>query len=249
MIDWLKPSRIEPEVAPTIELNDVALPITLKRHATAKRMTMRLAPDGSEVRITLPRWGRSGDAIDFARSRAEWLATQHAKVPKHTPLGPGSTVQFRGRDVQVEWDASLPRKPVFEDGLITIGGPQAGIAGRVQRWLEGCALDLFEADIAHYTKVAALDPVPVGLSRAQRRWGSCSESSSSKTKRIRLNWRLIQAPDAVRRSVAAHEVAHLVHFDHSAAFHALLGEIYEGDIKEADQWLKAHGRELYSAFG
>ena len=33
-----------------------AVPIALKRHPTARRLTMRLAPDGSEVRITLPRW-------------------------------------------------------------------------------------------------------------------------------------------------------------------------------------------------
>jgi hypothetical protein len=35
------------------------------------------------------------------------------------------------------------------------------------------------------------------------------------------------APDAVRRSVVAHEVAHLVHFDHSPAFHALLDALFE----------------------
>lgn len=81
-------------------------------------------------------------------------------------------------------------------------------------------------------------------SRAQKRWGSCSDKS-----RIRLNWRLVQAPDYVRRSVVAHEVAHLVHFDHSPAFHALLGEIYEGDIKLADGWLKQYGRSLYASFG
>ncbi|MEM8725649.1 MAG: M48 family metallopeptidase, partial [Pseudomonadota bacterium] len=64
-----------------------------------------------------------------------------------------------------------------------------------------------------------------------------------------INWRLVQAPDHVRRSVVAHEVAHLVHFDHSPAFHALLSDIYEHDIKVADRWLKQHGRSLYSSFG
>jgi predicted metal-dependent hydrolase len=49
--------------------------------------------------------------------------------------------------------------------------------------------------------------------------------------------------------VVAHEVAHLVHFDHSPAFHALLGEIYEADIRIADQWLREHGRGLYASFG
>ncbi len=57
------------------------------------------------------------------------------------------------------------------------------------------------------------------------------------------------APDAVRRSVVAHEVAHLVHFDHSARFHALLGEVFEGDLKAANRWLKREGQGLYRQFG
>ena len=64
-----------------------------------------------------------------------------------------------------------------------------------------------------------------------------------------MNWRLIMAPDAVRRSVVAHEVAHLIHFDHSPAFHALLAELFEDDIDAANRWLKANGRRLYSYFG
>ena len=47
----------------------------------------------------------------------------------------------------------------------------------------------------------------------------------------------------------AHEVAHLVHFDHSPAFHALLGEIYEGELAAADRWFKQHGRSLFASFG
>ena len=64
-----------------------------------------------------------------------------------------------------------------------------------------------------------------------------------------MNWRLIMAADAVRRSVVAHEVAHLIHFDHSPAFHALLAELFEGDIEHANRWLKADRRRLYSYFG
>lgn len=245
MIDWLKRAHIEPE----LDLNGVTVPITIKRHRTAKRLTLRLAPDGSEVRITLPHWARAAEAIAFAHARAAWLAEQHAKVPERAEPEPGSELQFRGDTVAIAWDEAFPRKPVLEGNAVKIGGPKARLATRLQRWLEGEALGLFERDIADYTSAAALDPVPVGLSRAQRRWGSCSDGGAAGAKRIRINWRLVQAPDAVRRSVVAHEVAHLVHFDHSPAFHALLGDIYEGDIKAADRWLKANGRSLYSAFG
>lgn len=244
MINWLKRAEITRPVEPEIELNGARIPITLRRHRTAKRLTLRLAPDGSEVRITLPKWANGKDAIGFAHSRADWLAEQLAKVPARRAPGPGGTLHYRGETLEVDWDETAPRRVKRDGDTIRIGGPQEGLEKRLQRWLEREALALVEADMADYTAAAALDPVPVGLSRAQRRWGSCSDKD-----RIRINWRLIQAPDFVRRSVVAHEVAHLVHFDHSPAFHALLGDIYEGDISRADKWLKDKGRSLYASFG
>ena len=244
MIDWLKRAHIKAGGDPEIELNGVRLPINLRRHSTARRLTLRLAPDGSEVRITLPAWARSAEAIAFAHARTDWLAEQHAKIPARQDAAPGSALLYRGEGLRIEWDETAKRKPVREGASVRLGGPLAGLEKRLQRWLEGEALALFEADMADYTAAASLAPVPVALSRAQRRWGSCSDKE-----RIRINWRLVQAPDFVRRSVVAHEVAHLVHFDHSPAFHALLGDIYEGDIRQADRWLKEKGRTLYASFG
>jgi len=240
MIDWLKRAAIEPE----IDLNGETIPIIVRRRKQARRLTLRLAPDGSEVRITLPTWAHSEEAIAFAHARAQWLAKVHATIPRRQAPEAGSLVFYRGHTLMVAWDKAAPRRPIISGESLALGGPAEGLARRIQLWLEREGLALFEADMAHYCKAAGLDPVPVALSRAQRRWGSCSDQ-----RRIRINWRLVQAPDFVRRSVVAHEVAHLVHFDHSPAFHALLGSIYEGDIAGADRWLKKHGRSLYASFG
>lgn len=240
MIDWLKRAPTDPE----IELGGERVPIVLRRHKTAKRLTLRLAPDGSEVRITLPRWARGDEAIAFAHARSDWLAQQRAKIPRRQTLDPGGTVMFRGRSTVLSWERGASRRPVLADDSLLVGGPRQGLEGRVRRWLEHEALALFEMDTREYCGAAGLEPVPVALSRAQKRWGSCSDK-----RRIRINWRLVQAPDHVRRSVVAHEVAHLVHFDHSPAFHALLEKIYGSPIENADRWLKTNGRTLYATFG
>lgn len=240
MIDWLRRTPLEPE----IELDGRIVPIVLRRLRHAKRLTLRLAPDGSEVRITLPEWAESREAIAFAHARGEWLESQLARLPQRAAPVPGGEVNYRGAALRLVWEARAPRRPMVEGEALRLGGPEAGLEGRLRRWLEAEALRLSQADMHDYCAAAGLDPVPIGLTRAQRRWGSCSDKA-----RIRINWRLVQAPDFVRRSVVAHEVAHLVHFDHSAAFHALLGRIYEADIDAADRWLREHGRGLYAAFG
>ncbi len=249
MIDWLRRENAEPSL--TLAGRDV--PVAIRRHPTAKRMTMRLAPDGSEIRITVPRWGRTADALEFARSRRDWLEREIARAAtSKAPPMPGGTLDYRGAEILITWAADAPRQPVLVEVApqneqapqLRLGGPQDNLAQRLQRWLEGEAASLMETDLAHYCGAAGVEVPRLRLSRAQRRWGSCAGDGT-----IRINWRLVQAPDMVRRSVVAHEVAHLVHFDHGPDFHALLGSIFEADIKPANLWLKQHGRSLYARFG
>ena len=240
MIEWLR----QGSAPPTIALDGRELPIELNRHPRARRLTLRLAPDGTAVRITLPRWCRSADAIAFAHARASWLTAQLAKIPQQgDPLGRGSLC-YRGGELALDWKPTAPRRPRLASETLVAGGPREGLEGRLRRWLESEAVRLMGADLAACCARAGLEMPELRLTRAQRRWGSCSSKSI-----VRLNWRLVQAPDAVRLSVVAHETAHLVHFDHSPRFHALLAEIYEGDLDAAEDWLRTHGRTLFADFG
>ena len=240
MMDWLRATR----ETPTVNLAGRDVPVAIRRHRRARRMTMRLAPDGSEVRITLPQWGRALDALVFATKRLPWLEQEIAKIPTAAPPAPGGTLAYRGKQLAIDWAASHRRTLRLSGDTIALGGAPETVAARLRRWLESEALRLFGEDLAHYCALADVAAPALRLSRAQRRWGSCSGKGC-----IRVNWRLVQAPDFVRRSVVAHEVAHMVHFDHSPAFRALLNTLYEGDIAEADAWLRRKGRGLYAAFG
>ncbi|MCB2072210.1 MAG: M48 family metallopeptidase [Novosphingobium sp.] len=241
MIDWLKR---DPREAPTVMVGDRPLPLVVRRLHNARRMTLRLAPDGSEVRISIPRWGRTAEALDFARSRADWLAQQLAALPVREPVRAGRPIPYRGEFIEIAHRTDAPRKPRLHDGRVSIGGPAETLEPRLRRWLESEAREHLSQDLVDYCARIEL-PVPrLSLSNAGRRWGSCSAKGW-----IRINWRLVMAPDFVRRSVVAHEVAHLVHLDHSPRFHALLGELFEGDIAEANSWLKREGRGLFAQFG
>jgi len=168
IIDWLK------SAPPTVQIGDRTLPLAIRRLPQARRMTLRLAPDGSEVRISMPRWGRTDEAVAFARTRADWLARQLEALPSAESLGPGSTLRYRGNLLAITHAAKARRKPEVGNGTITIGGPEESMAARLQRWLESEARALLAQDLADYCARAA-QPLPkIALSRAQRRWGSCS---------------------------------------------------------------------------
>lgn len=241
--DWLSPGRDARE-EPRIALGDRSLPLVIRRLPRARRLTLRLAPDGSEVRVSAPRAARSAEVLAFAHAHVVWLEGQLAKVPTRLAIGPGATVSYRGERLSVAYDPKAPRRPAVIDAALRLGGTAESLGPRLRRWLEAEARRLMSEDLAHYCARAGVAQPPLSLSNARRRWGSCSARGA-----IRMNWRLIMAPDAVRRSVVAHEVAHLVHFDHGPAFHALLEDLFEGDLPAANRWLKREGQGLYAAFG
>jgi predicted metal-dependent hydrolase len=51
------------------------------------------------------------------------------------------------------------------------------------------------------------------------------------------------APPFVLDYLAAHEVAHLLHMNHSPAFWRIVAQL-SNDVRPAEAWLKAHGSGL-----
>ncbi len=62
-------------------------------------------------------------------------------------------------------------------------------------------------------------------------WGSCSQKN-----KLNFSYRLIKMPRAVIDYLIVHELAHLVHFDHSADFWATV-EKFVPDYKQHRKWL------------
>lgn len=93
--------------------------------------------------------------------------------------------------------------------------------------------------ILEHAEETNLHPVSVNLSDAKTFWGVCRKRSG-----IRLNWRLIGAPDQVIDYVCIHELCHLRHADHSSDFWTLVNRLTP-HTAEAKLWLKEYGRELF----
>ena len=81
-------------------------------------------------------------------------------------------------------------------------------------------------------------PARIALRDTASRWGSCSAART-----ISFSWRLVFAPDAVRDYVVAHEVAHLKEMNHGPRFWKLVEKLHP-QYREAQEWLRVHGRSL-----
>lgn len=202
-------------------------------------MRLRVDPRNGAVLLTIPARASERKALAWAAEQDAWIEAALAGIASPAPLGPGSEVPLYGRPHRIEWRRDAPRAIRVEEGVLHVGGPEETLGPRLLRWLRAQAARLLAEETDEYAAKAGVGIARTGVGDPVSRWGSCSANGT-----IRYSWRLILAPDWVRRATVAHEVAHRVHLNHGAQFHALVAELFEADPGPARQWLRAHGAAL-----
>ncbi|WJS83951.1 SprT family zinc-dependent metalloprotease [Paracoccus sp. TOH] len=211
------------------------IPVTLRRSARARRMTLRVARAGGEVVLTLPSRTSLSDGRAFAESRAEWLRRTRAGMPALQRAEHGALLPVEGRLRRIT-PAETRRVALTEEALLVPLGRPAGVV--VEAWLKHLAQARLVAACDRHAAALGRGFRALALRDTRSRWGSCTHDG-----RLMFSWRLAMAPPEVLDYVAAHEVAHLAHMDHSPAFWAATGRLMP-DYDRHRAWLRAHGHEL-----
>jgi predicted metal-dependent hydrolase len=214
----------------------------LKLSASPRARVMRLRVDRrtGQVVLTVPRRVSRRKALDWAAGHRAWVEAQLAEVAPAERLVAGGSLPYLGWPHAIDWDPARLRTPLAEEGRILVGGPGDTLETRLLRWLRREALALLTRETHEFAAKAGVSVSRVGIGDPLSRWGSCSSSGG-----IRYSWRLILAPDWVRRATVAHEVAHRVHMNHGPDFHALVETLLGADPKPARSWLRRNGPLLH----
>ena len=218
---------------------DLPVPVLLCPIKTARRMRLRFDEKRQLLKLTHPRGLSRKTALGWAATQREWVRRQIGAAQSAEPFAPGALIPVNGEDVRLCWSEAAARTPCLAGSCLVAGGPEAGFAGRIEKYLKRLALDTLSTETAEIAARAAVRPSAVSVGDAATRWGSCSSG-----RRIRYSWRLILAPPKVRRYVVAHEVAHLEHLNHGPDFKALERRLFGGDVAAAQALLRRLGPRL-----
>ena len=215
------------------------LPIEVRRIRSARRLRLRFDEAQGVLKMTCPWRTSRRAALSWALDQRQWIEAQIARAGPPEPFAPGGAIPLEGGEVRIAWQEGWRRTPELVGDELRCGGPERGVPGRVESFLKRRARDVMSADIAEFAVAAGASPRSVTIGDAATRWGSCSSQG-----RVRMNWRLIFAPPDVRRYVAAHEVAHLIHLNHGADFKALESRLFGPGVAEAKAALRRLGPRL-----
>ena len=211
--------------------------VALRRSGRARRMTLRVGRADGRVTLTVPPRHDIAEAHRFVALHANWIATQVAAAPRPRQVAVGGTLPLLGAEVPIV--AGTGRSARLRDGAIAV--PDDARAGlRVRALLQSLARSHLAAAVDRHAAVLGRDPGRLTLRDTRSRWGSCTSRGD-----LMFSWRLVMAPEPVLDYVAAHEVAHLAHMDHSPRFWAQVAALMP-DYAPRRDWLRREGAALHA---
>jgi hypothetical protein len=191
-----------------------------------RRRTLGLTVTTSEVRIHAPSWTPRAEIEGYVRKQHDWLQRAWARMQSRSPqplalAEPVSEVRYLGRALVLDIRPALFSEVRRQGDTLYVHAPHdADTSELIRAWLHERAGRLLAWRLARIARTLGRLPSRFALSNAQTQWGSCTRRGH-----VRLNWRLVQAPLTLIDYVAAHELAHLVHLDHSPRFWAQVAEL------------------------
>lgn len=210
-----------------------------------KRIILRRTPSGSYNASAA-----FGTPLDLlSRTLAEMLPKLAAKapIPDTSRLSPGYRFTYPEGELRVLIGADRPNaisvRPNHCDIELHIGASldcsNPRVAAVCSRGILSCARLLAPALIIPFAQECAerlgIDRINWEIGRATTQFGCCYRHG----RRIRLSAIMLFLPLELRRFIIHHELAHLTHHDHSAAFHALCNQYCNGRERQLDKALKS----------
>lgn len=224
-------------VSETLTLAGGTANVQWRRSARARRVSLRIDPRGGAVVITLPPRASRKSGLQLLMAHADWVQGRIAALPQAMPFSDGATVPLDGVPHIIR-HAPGARGSLVADGVIHISGRPEFLSRRVTDFLRAEARRRLSDLALAKAAMAGVTARRVSVKDTKSRWGSCSA-----TRDLAFCWRLVMAPPDVQDYVAAHEVAHIKHMNHGAAFWGLVDELTEHRVA-AIAWLNREGPQL-----
>lgn len=224
--------------------------VAVKRVGSARRFTLRVKAATAEAVLTIPARASLRSAQGFAERHADWIGARLRALPGPIPIRDGGVIPVRGVDHRIVLAAAaqesrgrraaeLRSNGGVGECEIRVSGDHHAAGAAVGVLLKREAMLDLRAAVLRHAATVERDVARVVVRDTRSRWGSCSGRGT-----LSFSWRLIMAPPFVLDYLAAHEVAHLRHMDHSAAFWTLVGRL-SPRVADAEAWLKTKGQHLH----
>lgn len=226
-----------------IAIKGKRIPVCVRTNERARRLIVRVEPTDGRVVVIAPDRRSVKAALNFAEAQKDWIAERLRELPQAIPFVADGYFPLRGETCLIDHHPRARAGAWLEADLgglrLCVSGETAHLSRRVTDYLRRAARADLSARVDAHCATLKLRLPRITIRDTATRWGSCSARTG-----LSFSWRLIFAPPFVLDYVAAHEVSHLKHMNHSKAFWRVVENLI-GDPAPAHHWLSQEGPKLH----
>ena len=212
------------------------LEIFLRRNSNARRITLRISALDGKITVTGPNNVDYKELKSFAESKKTWLKSKRKSFEPPILVSEGIKIPIEGVSTKISFgDFKKPKKV----GSFLFVCKQKPVSTQIKKYLKDICRIQLDFMVKGFAERLGSNVHKITLRDTRSRWGSCSNDAN-----LMFSWRLIMAPENILAYVAAHEVAHLKHMDHSKDFWETVEYLF-GPYKDERTWLKQNGPSLH----
>lgn len=199
------------------------------------RPPLRLTPEQVDQTV-------HGKRLWIHRNLVEWRTLNGRTVSRE--WGAGESFLYLGRHYRLRLVSAQAEPLLLKGGRFCLrrdvleqGGAGAAEAAFVA-FYQARGLPRLRARVAHFAPRVGVAPGTVTVRDLGFRWGACQPSGD-----LSFHWKCLLAPLTVIDYIVTHELCHLRHRDHTAAFWNEVDKVLP-DHATRKAWLRRHGAEL-----
>jgi predicted metal-dependent hydrolase len=206
------------------------IPYFIQRSTRRGTVGIAVEPSGRVV-LTAPETAPIVRLNSIVRQKAKWIVdtqrrTEARPAPHAREFVSGETFRYVGRQYRLTVVPGLSPRPLLlragqlelpVDSTLPLEARPAYARAALIDWYIARARAQLPLWITPWATALNVKFDKLLIADQAKRWGSCV------SKTLRFNWRIVQAPRALIDYVLAHELVHLTHERHDAAFWSTLG--------------------------
>lgn len=219
--------------------------IKISQLIRSRRRTVELTvTDDARLVVRAPLRTPRGFIEELLEKKRAWIIRKISEAESRAVTQPrqlrdGGTLMYLGRQFEIRIVDTPGIYVQFQDGIFQIPKQTAPYAARFVRiWYKKESLKLITHRCGHFSGIFGYAPKSVRISSAEKRWGSCGPGGT-----LNFSWKLSMAPCEVIDYLVVHEMAHVLHPNHSRLFWATVETVLP-DFRVGRNWLKENGHLL-----
>ena len=194
---------------------------------------------------------KRGWILDKQKSAAARDAVHPPKI-----CAEGETFSLLGENYTLCFDGGAKKITAEDSRLIVPLSIKSNIKNAITEWYKEQAYAVLRQRVGYHASRANVKVGSLKITSALSRWGSCSfdnkqhisgEMLCQSGGKLCFTWRLVMAPLEMIDYVVVHELSHISHPDHSAAFWRRVGELMP-DYAVRRDWFRRNSALLRRDF-